>query len=417
MGESRTRTTNTVLSQPETVSFTRNDYVQSESLDDVNGGSSTYEKTSVSATEYRSITDIVTPDYKRRSAAGEIINNPMSSVLEQEWPPVAVPFSRHILNNDGTNPTRFTGSTYTGSSMMLSSDLLDYFGQPTEVADSIESLKAQAVTQAHAGTSASEISALMVAAESQKTIGSMASIMYDVYRIVKAARKLDFAYIRKQLSYDELENRYMELRYALRPLMYDAAGITNANNALSIYQRKRQTSRGFQAYSFSDKDTIEVVDGSRTYTVERSVKVDANIRAGVLSQVEVSALNVWGLDQPLETLWEVIPFSFIIDWFINIGDTIAAWTPNYGVKELASWVTVEKTVTYLNKVVSSKNTAAWSYSDSYDITGQKSLIRITKDRTVNPSLSYYPRSKVRLDALKLLDLTAISRGLLGRRVR
>jgi len=42
------------------------------------------------------------------------------------------------------------------------------------------------------------------------------------------------------------------------------------------------------------------------------------------------------------TAWELIPFSFVVDWFVNFGDYIQALTPKLGIKGLSSWTTVIK---------------------------------------------------------------------------
>lgn len=40
-------------------------------------------------------------------------------------------------------------------------------------------------------------------------------------------------------------------------------------------------------------------------------------------------LSALGL-QPLPTLWELLPWSFVMDWFLNIGTFLEAWTTKEG---------------------------------------------------------------------------------------
>jgi hypothetical protein len=40
------------------------------------------------------------------------------------------------------------------------------------------------------------------------------------------------------------------------------------------------------------------------------------------------------------TLWEVVPYSFVVDWFFNVGDWIQAFTPAPGITPLRNWATV-----------------------------------------------------------------------------
>ena len=45
-------------------------------------------------------------------------------------------------------------------------------------------------------------------------------------------------------------------------------------------------------------------------------------------------LDALGL-QPLPTAWELLPFSFVADWFLNIGTFLEAWTTKEGWSFLA----------------------------------------------------------------------------------
>jgi len=43
-----------------------------------------------------------------------------------------------------------------------------------------------------------------------------------------------------------------------------------------------------------------------------------------IPDTEIGALKraIWGVDKPLTAAWNLIPFSFVVDWFVNIGDLI-----------------------------------------------------------------------------------------------
>jgi hypothetical protein len=58
-----------------------------------------------------------------------------------------------------------------------------------------------------------------------------------------------------------------------------------------------------------------------------------------MTLVERSGLHLSNLPS---SIWEAIPFSFVADWVINLGDWIRAVTPKAGVKILATGVTVKK---------------------------------------------------------------------------
>jgi hypothetical protein len=73
------------------------------------------------------------------------------------------------------------------------------------------------------------------------------------------------------------------------------------------------------------------------YLMEQTVKVRANIL------YEIDNRQHFGLsfqEIPI-AVWELLPYSFVADWFFNIGDYVQAITPKPGVKLLGGSYTVE----------------------------------------------------------------------------
>jgi len=44
-----------------------------------------------------------------------------------------------------------------------------------------------------------------------------------------------------------------------------------------------------------------------------------------------------GIVNPASVLWEVIPFSFVVDWFVNVGDFLSQWTDFIGLDINYPW--------------------------------------------------------------------------------
>lgn len=66
--------------------------------------------------------------------------------------------------------------------------------------------------------------------------------------------------------------------------------------------------------------------------VWREIGVTYRIPTGVVDPV-----NVFGLNNPLTVAWEVVPFSFVVDWFIPIGNALEALTAYSGLQFLTGW--------------------------------------------------------------------------------
>lgn len=361
------------------------------------------------------MTDVVTPNFKALSSRGQIINNPMESAFERLEAAPATAYEMIQTQYQTSAKTAWYGTRVYGS-WSPNSELGSFLPSPigTTEGSLAQTLRSQALTSAHAKASTSEIQGLVTLAEANKTVQSSVQIMKRVVKVLRAAKRLDLKALSGELSPKQLQDRYMELRYALRPMYYDAIAIRNALQA-DLRKTTRITTRGKATDSATASDTYTRDDGNTRTVSARTVSVKVEARAGVLSDFETSAPSVWGLDQVIESAWEIVPFSFIVDWFLNVGDTIAAHTPNAGVRELASWDSVIVTVVQQNSLssVSFVNPApalkkTWTVSWS----GSKSQLGIYKLRTPNPGLSFYPSVNVRLDTLKLIDLGIIARKLI-----
>lgn len=365
---------------------------------------------------YEYIEDIVTSQYEKAIASGAIINNPFRKVTQTSVPlkPVFIDKVATRYSNDQEEGYKWTGSTvpfsyfggYTVPSCLTVQSIPTAASLRTNVINS-------AVTQANANIDESEMLSLASMAETGKTVDSMASILGRTIRIAKQVRKLNFKAVMEELSPKELSQRYMELRYAIRPLIYDANGI------LSALQKKREvvrrTYRGWASDSayYTDQVLNQGFFYECTVDVDRRIDYEVSARAGVLCDVTIDELTVFGVDKLAESLWELVPFSFIVDWFANVGDTIAALTPDAGVKERASWVTVKETITALNSSGATRNNSTKETATVSVGAFQWGCNEQVIERIVGPSVEPWPQSKLRLDGFKLLDLGIIARQILS----
>jgi hypothetical protein len=290
-------------------------------------------------------------------------------------------------------------------------------------------MQAQAVSKAWARATLNEAEILVQIAESEKTIMSLVSIFKRFIKVLKILKTGKYWQLKYQLTPKELANRYMELRYALRPLLYDLVGNIAALNHEAGSLNDRLTFRSVVLETENTEDVTEVTHQTisnsvavwrKKYELTKIANRSVEVRAGVLTELEtLSKLPVWGFANPVEAVWELVPFSFVVDWFFTVGDTIAAWTPLYGLKPLSSWVTTTDTV-----VRSSQITNSWTddtflndperriNAHAFDIKGCGiGEVLVTKTRVPDPSRYTFPTFNVRLDMFKLTDLLIIAKGI------
>lgn len=120
----------------------------------------------------------------------------------------------------------------------------------------------------------------------------------------------------------KLGGRWMEYRYALMPLLYSFKDISEVLEEKAFrYHSERSSSRinvDYEPGAPSDFEGLLV--RSQGSIVVRSL-TKARYDAGDLQRL----VSVVGLN-PFRTAWELIPLSFVVDWFLNVGEAITSLT-------------------------------------------------------------------------------------------
>lgn len=122
---------------------------------------------------------------------------------------------------------------------------------------------------------------------------------------------------------------HLEIVYGVIPLMSDLSdalaelrkGPNAAFERISAKETKRVklTGSGIYQNNFSDCPDKNVYL-ERTVTKYVTLYAEAVITNGSL----LATLGNYGLTNPAALAWELIPFSFVVDWHINVGDVLAS---------------------------------------------------------------------------------------------
>lgn len=377
--------------------------------------------------------DVVTPNYKKLSAMGRVINSPMQKITSLVEEPV-VDFAQYYevwtpctgMSKKLKSTILLEGtSTYAKRSYPLNA-AAKYLPLVDFTPEEIQAGKDIATTEAWANINHADVLGLTILAESGKTVVGLTGLLKKVLRVIIKLRRKQFKLLWKEMKETkEYFDLYMQARYELRPLYYDTVGLMKAAKKLSPKIGSRETFRG----NYNDSKKTEVTTdyyGPTSYLnckfpCQRINTTTTNVkyRAGVLTQFQGSPHNLsLGATHIAESLWELVPFSFIVDWFANCGDVIASWTPNAESKVLASWVTVTTTEIQTSELIALEPeyttalpTAMEVRNASNDLHAVHKRTTITKERFPNPSRSKLPHIEINLDPLKLLDLGIIIKNL------
>lgn len=206
----------------------------------------------------------------------------------------------------------------------------------------------------------------------------------------------------------KMGSRWMAYRYAIMPLVYSFKDVNELlGKRDSVYNSGRSRelitdSVDISAYSVPVEGTMLAQCGSIESSVRSLYKTryDRGALQRVVSQL---AFN------PFSTAWELIPMSFVIDWFVNINDAIIAATRIDSSTQSLGCTAVKRTMIaelyYFDTTVdrSSKTVPAWlsdplhvwTYNFSRNIRSPlKRVSEVSYNRTVYyrpmPSLRFNP---------------------------
>jgi hypothetical protein len=180
-------------------------------------------------------------------------------------------------------------------------------------------LEDQAIIKARLKLKGTKISLPQNIGERRQTarlISSNLSRLTDMVRSVRRLRPKDAFSL------------WLEMQYGWKPLISDSYGAMEA-----LHAREKETSGGVTTvkayvreneklvYNLSDSANNAVFDFQKLCDVKHTghIRLDFTPSDGPWS----GTLAQLGLTNPLELAWELLPWSFVADWFIPIGDYLS----------------------------------------------------------------------------------------------
>lgn len=153
-------------------------------------------------------------------------------------------------------------------------------------------------------------------------------------------------------------NAYLLYRYGIAPLVNDLWQVKTALEAK--YVQRRETTRASETTSGFSSRVLSLdlsgVGNNGSFLFNTSEEV--TVRAMTLDQFTTSFRYEAGLSMKNLAIlpWELVPLSFVADWFFNMGELLASYVPAFGFESLGGCVVVQtSTTTNVNALGVSSN--------------------------------------------------------------
>lgn len=297
------------------------------------------------------------------------------------------------------------------------------------------SLESSAIARMNSEVRSQSMSVFETVFEGRKTVELILATLARMVSSARAARRGDMGGAARHLGVSwtkrkpagGLSDRWLALRYGWQPLCYEVYGaLEGTYNAMKLYPGLVQHAKGQAKISIVKGYPVHQEYGNGTsYPHSGSVSYPSLVRLAVDSSEDdilqaqafcvyritnptLAASTMFGLSNPLLVGWELLPLSFVADWFVNVSDVLGqldAWT---GKQYLTGGVT---------RTFKSTRTAKSSYvsiQSGYTLGSFKSasstLRHVTTRRRVfaNPPL-VQPQYFAQLNLKRVVDAVALAK--------
>ena len=242
---------------------------------------------------------------------------------------------------------------------------------------------AASIMEAKEQLQASPVNFGVMLAEVKETSELVGSAAMTIARQVQAFRRTRdpeghiWRKIRQASRPSEIPKKWLELQYGWNPLMSDVAG---ACNALSNTVSERKPLEFVRGKSHSRDESVRVVGGGPSgYGSDCSLEVLTKKKIGArtdlvyrLREPLLATFSSLGLVNPALIVWEKVPYSFVVDWFLPVG----GWLNSAGAD--AGWDFITgSTTNYMHVTKSIQNVRYRSNNPCWRFTGSSPTLRWT----------------------------------------
>lgn len=239
-------------------------------------------------------------------------------------------------------------------------------------------------------------------------IGQMAGTLATAY---SQARRRNFAAAAKTLGIQNnvrqgtksVSSGWLQLQFGWRPLMNDIYGAYQTlvspipeNGKLVVVRTSNRNSTATSIEGAYSPWGSSYVTGHyrRDETHTRDMKVSYWYR---INEAGLYTINQTGLIDPMVVAWDLVPFSFVVDWLLPVGNFLRACTADVGLDYLGGSMTYfeKSTVKITSTRATTPELVHSSYRDnkaSCSFSGSASNLRMRRTVENAPSASLYVKN-------------------------
>lgn len=185
----------------------------------------------------------------------------------------------------------------------------------------------------------------------------------------------------------QVSDDYLAFKFGAEPLMSDVKGAAEAVAHLMVDKLDTYSIKVTGSANKTEEMTYSFVRNGMTYVVTQRVAVNVRYVCEYgLNNVLTREMSKLGLINPAEIVWEVVPWSFVVDWVLPVGTYIRHLTSDVGVQFLrgthSQRVIATTTVRLFHRGVDPYKPAYWNSEQWADYNWQRTRGDISKTRVL-----------------------------------
>lgn len=297
--------------------------------------------------EKQTTCDIVTEHYTKRRKQGEIIINPFTSQRVAGWSTL----DGMTLKLGSSDPNVWVTHVWTGpvvSSYIGSSPGDIPVARPVILDSEIDGLISLASTKCWGAVSKSELQLLQTIADAKRTIQMCLSPLGNALSFVRKVRSTKNARAadRSLTTAKYMAREWLTYRYGWSQLYRDVKGILKAvgeHDRSGLLQ-----ARGAQKLRKEQTRVVHAKNGT-TFQVEvnETITDEVFVKCGLFYDGNLAIDNYLGITKydVLAAAWDVIPYSFVLDWVLNVQDYLTSLVPFLTIPSKGAYTVVTRNLT------------------------------------------------------------------------
>jgi hypothetical protein len=197
----------------------------------------------------------------------------------------------------------------------------------------------KAITQALDKLNDQKAQLLTFMAEAAKSASMLQDDALKLLRVLQDVRKGRLSRVPKDLRPIKfMGQNWLKWRYGYRPLIGDLHDIANDIIAGVTSQPLIMTAKSTVVTSRSGQiDLPQDANRKRNGSYNTTLRDTCALWVTVDDKIAQRLKNI-GLGNPLGVAWELVPYSFVLDWFVPIGKTLSALDAPEGLGFLAGFI-------------------------------------------------------------------------------